>query len=149
MTDTTTPCRGAAPVGRLSDLPRPEAATINALREWPGNPDDHAGDDGASHHLSQLFEALDRFGRRPLMRHHVGCSCLGADEACVAQLIGSAGEADREDAMMIACLLVRADMAPMVADIAQMVALHLRRAGGANANPGRQDPTCPARPVLH
>jgi hypothetical protein len=83
------------------------------------------------------------------MRHHVGCRCLGADEACLAQLIGSAAEGAREDAMMIACLLVRADAAPIVADIAQMAALHLQRDGRAPHGQDRPDPTCPARPVLH
>ena len=150
MTDTTTPCRGAAPVGRLADLPPHEAAAVVAMREWTGTPPAEPAEVArGAYYMGQILDALQHFGRRPLMRHHVGCRCLGADEACLAQLIGSAAEGAREDAMMIACLLVRADAAPILADIAQMAALHLQREGRAPRGQDRPDPTCPARPVLH
>lgn len=149
MTDST-PCRGAAPVGQIADLPAHEAAAVMALRRWSGSPTVNRGAGReAEFFLGQIFETLQHFGRRSLMRHHVGCNCLGADEACFAQLIGSANDGDREDTMMIACLLVRADAAPIVADLAQMAALHLRREGASAQDATKQDAACPARPVLH
>ncbi|NBD30605.1 MAG: hypothetical protein GVY31_11280 [Alphaproteobacteria bacterium] len=149
MTDTI-PCRGAAPVGQIADLPAHEAAAVLFLRRWTGTEQvERTAGQEADYYLAQIFEMLHRFGRRPLMRHHAGCSCLGADEACFAQLIGGASDGDREDTMMIACLLVRADAAPILTDIAQMAALHLRRRGAKVQSATAQDRACPARPVLH
>ena len=52
------------------------------------------------------------------MRHSVTCKCLGSDESCFANFIATATDGQREDAMLIATLLVRADMAPLVASLA-------------------------------
>ncbi|GGE59835.1 hypothetical protein GCM10011517_29270 [Actibacterium pelagium] len=61
------------------------------------------------------------------MRHELACQCLGADESCFANLIAEAAEGDPEDAMLIATLLVRADMAPCLAALARDVGLALKR----------------------
>ncbi|MGY9038053.1 MAG: hypothetical protein ACKVLA_09570, partial [Rhodobacterales bacterium] len=77
--------------------------------------------------FEQLCSLCARFGRRPLMRHSVTCKCLGADESCFANFISTATEGQREDAMLIATLLVRADMAPLVASLAADFGLALKR----------------------
>ena len=61
------------------------------------------------------------------MRHGFECPCLGADESCFANLIVQAVDGDPEDAMLIASLLVRADMAHCAAALARDVGLALKR----------------------
>ncbi|ROU00144.1 hypothetical protein EAT49_12615 [Histidinibacterium lentulum] len=82
----------------------------------------------------RVIAAFDAFwrqiavhGRRPLMRHGPGCSCLGADEACLATLVEAASEGAREDALLMACLVVRPDMSPMVVADAAVLGLSLQR----------------------
>ncbi|QPM90206.1 hypothetical protein [Pseudooceanicola algae] len=84
--------------------------------------------------LGRLTERLDEFSgltlrhvRRPVMRHRPNCSCVGADEAVLAHLVSIATSGDREDAMLTACLLVRADVAPIVVSPAQTLGLELTR----------------------
>ena len=62
------------------------------------------------------------------MRHGGGCPCLGADEAAFAQLVQTATEGEREDALMLACCMVRPDLAPSLVHLAQMAGLALRSA---------------------
>ena len=61
------------------------------------------------------------------MRHSVTCKCLGSDESCFANFIATATDGQREDAMLIATLLVRANMAPLVASLAADFGLALKR----------------------
>lgn len=132
--------RGGAPVGHMSDLDPIEAAAVLYLRMWS---DGQIGQDrmtrdfetafgtAAGRDAMSAFDALcshcARYGRRPLMRHALTCSCLGADECCFANLIALAGEGEREDAALVASLIVRPDLALGVADLAQEVALNFRR----------------------
>jgi len=132
--------RGGAPVGRLSDLSPVEAGAVMYLRLWSEGANGRA--DAASDfdialgkdqgHVAML--TLDRLcslcahhGRRPLVRHGLGCGCLGADENCFAQMIAAAAEGAREDAMMMACLIVRPDFAPALASLSEELGLALRR----------------------
>jgi hypothetical protein len=123
--------RGGAPVGFITELDSVEAASVIYLRLWCEGPDaqEQVGNDFASglgpdqgRKALKSFEDLcaicARHGRRPLMRHSVQCKCLGADESCFANFIAAAAAGEREDAMLIATLLVRADMAPLVASLA-------------------------------
>ena len=139
MTAIETP-RGGAPVGVLSDLADVEAAAVICLRLWCDGPDSKAavradftdalGPEGgarAMREFEQLLGLCARHGRRPLMRHGVHCKCVGADEACFANCIAAAAEGDLNDAMLIATLLVRPDMAPMAVPLAAAFGLALRR----------------------
>jgi hypothetical protein len=132
--------RGGAAVGLLTELEGVEAASVIYLRLWSDGPDGQAmlwsdlsrtlGRDRGRRTL-QAFEQLCRLcarhGRRPLMRHAVECKCLGADEACFANFIACAATGAQEDAMLIATLLVRADVAAQVTSLATDFGLGLRR----------------------
>lgn len=136
----TTCKRGGAPVGFLSELEPIEASAVTFFRLWHTGKESRAQvrdnfsatlgfDDGreALGNFRELCNLCVRHGRRPLMRHHVSCKCLGADESCFANFIATAADGNREDAMLIATLLVRADMAPCVAALAENFGLALRR----------------------
>ena len=132
--------RGSAPVGLINELDGIEAASVIYLRLWCDGPksqakvrDDFSTSLGRHHGQRALnsFEELcalcTRHGRRPLMRHSVQCKCLGADESCFANFIATAATGEREDALLIATLLVRADVAPLVAALAADVGLAFKR----------------------
>jgi hypothetical protein len=123
--------RGGADVGFITELDGVEAASVIYLRLWCDGPDaqaqirdDFASSLGPERGRSALksFEDLcslcSRHGRRPLMRHSLQCKCLGADESCFANFIAAAATGEREDAMLIATLLVRPDVAPLIASLA-------------------------------
>lgn len=134
------PHRGGAPVGYVTELGPVEAGAVFYLRLWCDGPDAQAqvwndfatalGPEGGRKALKAfecLCELCVRHGRRPLMRHHVTCKCLGADESCFANFIGYASEGEREDALLIATTIVRPDMAPSLVGLAQDFGLALRR----------------------
>ncbi|WP_108859165.1 hypothetical protein [Ruegeria sp. Alg231-54] len=137
---STNSSRGGAAVGRLSDLSPIEAGAVMYLRLWSESPEarsDAASDFEIALGLDQgraAMMTLDRLcglcahrGRRPLVRHGLGCSCLGADENCFAQMIAAASEGAREDAMMMATLIVRPDFAPALASLSEEMGMVLRR----------------------
>jgi hypothetical protein len=132
--------RGGSAVGYLADLPPQERRIVTCLRMWCGNASTRALVEAdfhrafgkseaafASRTMADLCELTVRYGRRPLMLHHAGCKCLGADESAFAHLVGAAASGEREDAMMFAMLLVRPDLAPGVTDLAQQAGLMIRR----------------------
>jgi hypothetical protein len=132
--------RGAAPVGMVTDLPPLEAGAVRYLRLWCGDKPSRdrvaldfaaaLGPAAGAHACSTLAGLCDlcaRYGRRPLMRHSQDCRCLGADESCLAHLVASAAEGSRDDAMLLASLLVRADMAMGLATLAEELGLSLKR----------------------
>lgn len=134
------PNRGGAPVGVLAELGPIEAGAVLYLRMWCDGPDAQTqvwNDFATAFGLEKGAEVLKSFeilcdlcarhGRRPLMRHHVSCKCLGADESCFANFVGYASEGDREDALLIATTLVRPDMAPALVCVAQDFGLALRQ----------------------
>lgn len=134
------PSRGGAPVGFLAELDPIEAGAVLYLRMWCDGP---AAQAQVWNDFSNLLgpvqgrEALKSFetlcnlcarhGRRPLMRHSVSCKCLGADESCFANFVAAAAEGGNEDAIMIATLLVRPDMAPGLMAVAAQFGLALKR----------------------
>ncbi|MAM62717.1 hypothetical protein [Maritimibacter sp. UBA3975] len=133
----TTP-RGGAAVGSLDELDAVEAGAVLCLRLWcqpVDAPDraaflaDTAGSGGraALGAIGALCELCLTYGRRPLMRHAMGCRCLGADEACVARIVEAALAGERDDAMLMAALLVRADMAPAAVALAEQAGVALAR----------------------
>lgn len=126
--------RGGAAVGFINELDGVEAASVIYLRLWCDGPDAQAqiGDDfvlslgpeqgrKALKSFDDLCSLCSRHGRRPLMRHSLQCKCLGADESCFANFIAAAATGEREDAMLIATLLVRPDVAPLIASLAAEV----------------------------
>lgn len=132
--------RGGAPVGFITELDAIEAASVIYLRLWSDGPDAQSKvrDDFFSalgHHqggkaiqsLDQICSLCSAHGRRPLVRHSVQCKCLGADESCFANFIATATEGAREDAMLIATLLVRPDVAPLLDSCAFDFGLALKR----------------------
>ncbi len=138
--NTSRPHRGGAPVGFLSELGPLEAGAILYLRLWCDGQvaqqqvwNDFAKTLGpatgrkALASFERLCELCLRHGRRPLMRHHVACSCIGADESCFANLIGYACDGEREDALQIAMTFVRPDIAPSIVALAQDFGLALKR----------------------
>ncbi|WP_411889251.1 hypothetical protein [Yoonia sp. SDW83-1] len=124
----------------MADLSPIEASLILYMRLWCDGSD---GQTAVWSDLSQalgpqrgrsalgafemLFNLCARHGRRPLMRHAVGCCCVGADEACFANFVMTAATGERDDAMLIATLLVRADVAPVITSVAAQVGLALHQ----------------------
>lgn len=140
MNAHVTPPRGGAPVGYVAELGAVEAGAVFYLRLWADGAaarqqvqDDFNMMLGSQHGANALraFEGLydlcARHGRRPLMRHHVTCKCLGADESCFANFIGYASEGAHDDALMIATTIVRPDVAPILASLAGEFGVALRR----------------------
>lgn len=133
--------RGAAPVGFLCDLGPVEQGAVRGLRAFSDGPEGidafrrditrRAGPGHAEaivHALGSLCDLCARHGRRPLMRHHADCSCLGADESCFAHFVAAAAEGQREDAMLLATLLVRPDFAPCLIGLGEYLGNALRLA---------------------
>ncbi|MCQ0094180.1 hypothetical protein [Roseovarius sp. M141] len=131
--------RGGAPVGQLAHMEGLEAASVLYLRLWCDGArsrqavrDDFAAALGPDHGTAAsdawetLMELCADHCRRPLMRHAVTCKCLGADESCFANFIAAAAEGAREDALLMATLIVRADMAPVFASLACECGLALK-----------------------
>lgn len=134
------PHRGGAPVGYVKELSPVEAGAVLYLRLWCDGPDAQAQvwndfatalgperGQKALRSFGSLCDLCARHGRRPLMRHHVNCKCLGADESCFANFIGYACDGEREDALLIATTIVRPDMAPSLVGLAQDFGLALKR----------------------
>lgn len=150
--------RGAAAVGQLADLPQIEALSVCYLRSWcdgqqgqmqtTGDFARVLGDDAARRAtgtLNEICGLFARHGRRKMMRHGVSCSCLGADEAYFATMIASGAEGHHEDTMMLAALIVRVEMAPLLANLAIDFGLSLRRLCLRTFNePQRSDTVTPA-----
>ncbi|MCF2872656.1 hypothetical protein L0664_16410 [Octadecabacter sp. G9-8] len=132
--------RGGAPVGHLTELNAIEAGAVIYWRLWSCGIDgqrrtqsdfrkilgDKSGIEAVDA-LAQMFDLCVRHGRRPLMRHGLDCKCLGADESCIANFIGYASECRREDAALIASLIVTPDLCLPMAALGQTFGLALRR----------------------
>ncbi|MEO0681280.1 MAG: hypothetical protein AAF192_12805 [Pseudomonadota bacterium] len=134
--------RGAAVVGRLHDLRHVELASVMFLRLWC---DGAAGQAKVRAEVVGLLGAADgqawlrrfedllivatRRGRRPLVRRAAGCACLCGDEALFATLVSTAAELEREEAAMLAALVVRADAALSLAQLAADVGIGIKRMG--------------------
>jgi hypothetical protein len=132
--------RGAASVGFIADLEGVEAASVIYFRLWSACRHGRAqvqsdfvetlgprAGERAFQSFDQICTLCSSYARRPLMHHSVKCSCLGADEACFANFIATAAEGGREDTMLIATLLVRADVVPLIASCAFDFAIALKR----------------------
>ncbi len=132
--------RGGAPVGVIEDLPSLEAGAVIYLRLWCDGPDAQAqvwndfrvalGNTQGRKALSafeQLLNLCAVHGRRPMMRHSVSCRCIGSDESCFANFVAAAAEGDREDAILLASLLARPELAPAMTALAADFGLAIKR----------------------
>lgn len=133
---------GAAPVGRLTDLAPLERRIVRSLRLLDqgevGRIALHMdlaaalGSETAEaigQRLEELLATLMRHARRPVACHDVSCPCVGGDEYALARFVALAAEGDREDAALLAALLVRADVAICLAPLAEEVGLRVGRIG--------------------
>jgi hypothetical protein len=133
--------RGARPVGHVGDLGEIEARAVTCLRLWQSDPQTQNGlrndlaarlgpqaADATIAALETLFDLCARHARRPLICHAADCDCLGAGEACFANFIATAASGSREDALLIATLIIRVDMAPVLAGLAEQIGLAFARA---------------------
>jgi hypothetical protein len=113
---------GAEAVGLLAAADPLSQRAVIALRRWC--------DDGAapSESFARLCALCIGAARRPLMRHGADCPCLGADEAAFAAIVRLAAEGEREEALMAAMAVLRADCALPAVVLAQQAGLMLRRA---------------------
>ena len=147
---------GGAPVGDLDALPRPQGMAVRMLRAWCEGPEAQAAvcstfaaGLGPARGRAALaaFEALVRLltgaGRRPLMRHGLACRCVGSDEAVFAHLLALAAMGEREDARLVASLLLPAALSDRAVD-------HAREAGLAMARLSlRGDASAPSPIPVH
>lgn len=128
---------GASPVGQLAQLSPMEQLAVLCLRGL-GRRDAELQDRLAAHfgpsiaasavaRCDDLLQFLARHARRPLMRHAPDCPCLGADEAAFAHLCRLAERGERDELLMYAMLICRADMAPCLVPLAEAFVLTLRR----------------------
>ncbi len=140
--------RGAVPVGLLTEVGPVEAAAVIYLRLWCDGEDGRGkvaedfcamlgprDGNAATEDFDQLCDLSMRHGRRPFMRHQLTCKCLGGDEACFANFIAAASEGQREDAMLLATLMVRPDMASCLVGLAESFGIALRRMAPRQAAP--------------
>ncbi len=110
---------GGAPVGKMQLLDLEEFTIISFLRRWCDGGIartqlqkelvinlGYAKGAQFFQSFKSLCEIIFYHGRRTLVRHQTDCSCVGADESCFAQLILRAGNNYKEDAILIALLLV-------------------------------------------
>ncbi|MCA0043591.1 hypothetical protein [Celeribacter litoreus] len=110
---------GAQPVGKLSQLSEQGRVVVTLFR---GSDALLWGSDMGKI-FAQMMMVFDRHSRRPLVHHAMTCDCLGADEAVLAQFVQHAARGQREDACLMAMLLVRADIAPLAVSLAEQLGL--------------------------
>ena len=128
------PVRGGAAVGILADMPPLERGVVHLLRQWCDGEagriaiaEDFTaifGAEQAAHEvnaLAHLITLMVQMGRRPLMRHHTQCACLGGDESVFAQMVAAATAGDREDAMAFALTMLPPDIAYEAVQVAERV----------------------------
>lgn len=134
---TDTP--GSSIVGRLTDIPPWEAELILSMRLWMDSHEGQAevgkgftrcfGPAGGRAEIRQferLLTALCAYARRPLVRHGLGCVCIGSDEAVLQTFVREATRGDLAEAAMIASLIVPASHAEHVALMAAQVGMAMQ-----------------------
>lgn len=152
---------GNAVVGRLTEVAPWEADLIMSMRLWMENADgqrdvwnSYARCYGSTegHAKMQQFETLlmclCSHARRPLVRHGLGCDCIGSDEAVLQTLVREAARGDLAEASMIASLLVPASHAEMIAIYAAQVGQTMKEMSRKYKAAQRPEPETNER-VLH
>lgn len=116
--------RGARAVAALEDLSPVEQRFIRAFRAFCSE-GRGPGEMRGGLFCDFIRETLQA-ARRPIMHHHVDCTCVGADEACLAAYVDAAAIGADEDAALAASLILRPDMSivlvPMAAEVGRLLA---------------------------
>ncbi|WP_294620438.1 hypothetical protein [uncultured Roseovarius sp.] len=125
---------GADVVGKLTDIAPWEAELVMSIRFWMDSPQGQAevwngfarcfgAIEGRAEmrNFETLLTSLCTHARRPLVRHGLGCTCIGSDEAVLRTLVREAARGDLAEASMIASLLVPARHAEPIALMAARV----------------------------
>lgn len=130
---------GAFPVAAMDRLPEAEALVVRCLRGWSDGPEavmalltPALGPVKARACLRAMGDVMTivlRHGRRPMIRHGARCACVGSDEAIFAHFVMVAAMGEREDAMLIASLLVDGPLLLPMTEAARQAGLYLYQAG--------------------
>ena len=131
--------RGGAAVAVLNRMEAWEANMVLNLRLWCDGPKGQsmvwneyrsALPGRVAQDACRLFEVLVNTlidnAHRPLVRHDVGCSCVGADECVFVNLIRFASDGHLNDAALIATLIAGPSKAEHIAMLAGEVGLCAR-----------------------
>jgi hypothetical protein len=130
---------GQMPVDQLDQMDGLNRLTVAALRAW------NAGGAARAHALlcdrmaepmalaafealHDLTEVMGPHIRRPLRCHAPQCTCVGLDEAAFARFVEEAALGEREDALLLASVLVQARAILPLTDAAARLGLCLHRA---------------------
>lgn len=130
---------GAFPVSALDRLPPGEALVVLCLRRWSDGPGavealllpalGPSGTRSCLRAFGEMMGLMQRHCRRPLVQHGQACRCVGSDEAVLAHFVMIAATGEREDAMLIASLLVEGPLLLPMAEAARAAGLYLYQAG--------------------
>ena len=131
---------GGAPVSFMSELNEVESLAVSFLRQWYHSNEEREKVtrelivllgyyDGykTAKSFGDLCNWFSKKGRRPLVRHHMNCECVGLDENYFAKLLATASSHQREDTMMLVIIFLPANLAPIVSDLACFIGLALKR----------------------
>lgn len=116
------PHSGSVAIARLADLPPLEREVVGCARRCRFGTSDIAN---SSH--AEFFALVSGHARRPLCGHALDCPAVCSDECVLARFVALAAEGAREEAILIASLLVRPDVALYLAGYAERVGLALMR----------------------
>jgi len=140
-----TPLRAVPdPICRLADLPPLERRLVGYARLWRAGRAGRAalevelaGRHGrtvgraACDRLDEFLSLALAHSRRPLRLAEPGAGEALADECVLARLVALAAEGEREEAILIAALTIRADMSLELARVAMALGHQLLRRPGA------------------
>lgn len=105
------------------DGPKGQAAVWNEYRRSCSGPQAQAECRSFEH----LVNALIDNSYHPLVRHKVGCACVGVDEGTFVNLVRTASDGHLNDAVLIATLIAGPAKAEHIAVLAGEVGATLRR----------------------
>lgn len=131
--------RGGATVAVLNRMEAWEASLVLNLRLWCEGPSGQSqvwkayrsalsGEEAqrACRGFDILMKTLIEKSFRPLVRHDVGCACVGADEGILVNLVRTAAEGHLSDAALIATLMTGPAQAEHIAILAGQVGARMR-----------------------
>ncbi|WP_299687770.1 hypothetical protein [uncultured Tateyamaria sp.] len=132
--------RGGAAVAALNRMDTWEADLVLNLRLWCEGPPGQlrirtafetvlsgAAAARAWDDFDTLLRRIVATASRPMVRHDIGCNCVGSDECVFAHLVRTASDGHLNDAALIATLLVGPAHAEHIAILAGEVGSCARR----------------------
>ncbi len=147
---------GQMPVGQMAEMADLPGMVVSCLRQWNRGGAVAALEMLRAHMaevqalatfeaLQDLTEVLAPHMRRPLRCHAPHCACVGMDEAAFARFVEEAALGAREDALMLASLLVEARAILPLTDAAERLGLCLHRGSLCARRPVMPDPVSQTR----